>query len=386
MLTYWARVARFALRGDRPVTVDEVPVWALCVPFRQWSRPKRYDGRSFADAYGASFGRVGRWLLPLRWFYLQFLLFWPFVAAVRALRPGRGRKFLRAALFRPELALAHPDGTDTDAEIAWSRPDYAIGMYYAFTWDKTRAPWFFVDDKRTFLKVCTAHGFAIPPTFSAADAIARGGRYIVKDPELDLGYGVEIKDATALAGIEWKDELIVQERLVNHPDLREVFGDEAPLSTLRVLVLRDPDTQALVVQRTAIRIGRHGSVVDNTQQGGIWASVDRETGRIRPGVTRKSYGKVRDGAFVRYREHPDTRRPFVGVVIPWFEQGKAMALAAHEQLAPEAIALGWDVALAEVGPVLLEVNVWATCYDYDPADDAFTPTCRQIVDQLARLS
>lgn len=377
---------RFALRGDLPTTPDEVPVWALCVPFRQWSRPKRYDGRSFADAYGASFGRVGRLFLPLRWFYLQFLLVWPFVAAVRALRPGRGAKFLRAALFRPELALAHPDGTDTDAEIAWSRPDYAIGMYYAFTWDRTKAPWFYVDDKRRFLELCAANAIPVPPTLTAAGAIARGGSYIVKDPELDLGYGVEVMDATALAAIEWKDELIVQERLRNHADLRAVFGDEAPLSTLRVLILRDPTTNELVVQRTAIRIGRHGSVVDNTQQGGIWASVDRRTGLILPGVTRKSYGSVVDGVFARYREHPDSKRSFVGVKIPWFEEGKAMALAAHTKLAPEAIALGWDVGLAEGGPVLLEVNVWATCYDYDPPDDAFTPTCRQIVAQLQRFS
>jgi hypothetical protein len=304
---------------------------------------------------------------------------------VRAARPGRGAKFLRAALFRPELALAHPNGTDTDAEVAWSRPDYAIGMYYAYLWDRTKASWFFVDDKRKFLALCNANGFPVPPTFTAGEAISRGGDFIVKDPEQDLGYGVEVLSASELADLEWKDELIVQERLRNHPDLRAVFGDEAPLSTLRVLVLRDPDTNALVVQRTAIRIGRHGVAVDNTQQGGIWASVDRSTGLILPGVTRKSYGHVENGVFVRFSEHPDSKRTFVGTKIPWFEQGKAMALAAHAKLAPEAMALGWDVGLAEGGPVLLEVNVWATCYDYDPPDDAFTPTCRRLLVELRRV-
>ncbi len=81
---------------------------------------------------------------------------------------------------------------------------------------------------------------------------------------------------------------------------------------------------------------------------------------------------------VRFRAHPDTKRSFAGLTVPRFEAGKRMALDAHAKLAPEAVSLGWDVALAEEEPVFLEVNVWTTCYDYDPPDDALGPACALI--------
>ncbi len=372
---------RFALRGGLPSRVEEVPRWALAVPFRLWNQKCRPDGKTFGDLHR---GRSTS-ALPLRAIYLVFLFVWPLVAMLRAVGRGRGAaRYYRHALFRPEFALLYPKGDFPDAEVAWGRPDYALAMLHGALYAGEPDGYFALDDKRTFVARCRREGLPIPPTFTVAEALARGGEFVVKAPGRDLGFGVAVVDADELETLPAPDEWVIQERLRNHPTLREVFSDEAPLSSLRVLTVRDPGTGGLRVLRCAVRIGRAGSVVDNTQQGGIWSAVDRSTGTLRAGVTKKTFGKWHHGEPLRHGEHPDTGRSFVGVRVPWLAEGEALALRAHEVLCPDAIALGWDLALAEGGISLLEVNVWATCYDHDPNDDAFTPCASAIVERLTR--
>lgn len=380
MIAYWSRVVRFAVLGRIPVTPRDVPIWALCVPFRMWNAEKRYAGDTFADSYAAGTGAIGRPVM--RVLYLMFLFVWPIAAIGRAILRGRGaRRYLRHAFFRPELVLLQPDAEWADRDVDWGRPDYALAMFYAWTWHRTRAAFLKIDGKREFVAVCQRLGLPIPRTMTKDEAKARGGLVVVKDATTDLGYGVEIVDASELDDVEDLDDCVIQERLINHPALLAALPVDAPLSTLRVITVVDP-VRGPIVWRTAIRIGRAGSPVDNTQQGGIWAAVDRETGCIQPGVTKKSFGHVENGVPVRHSVHPDTGRSFVGLRVPWFDEGKALALDAHRRLAADAFTLGWDVGLADAGPVLLEVNVWTTGYDYDPPDDAFATACAGI---LARL-
>jgi hypothetical protein len=386
VLKYWHRVWCFALRRELPEAPADVPLWALTVPYLLWDEVVRYDGRTFEDL---QLPHVVPWLrrvLPFRVLYLAFVFLWPLVACFRALRRGRrGRAYWQHALTYPELALFHPWSDYTSREVQWSRPDFSLAMYHAWCYHRAPADYFFLDDKRHFLEVCRREGLPHPPTFTLEEAIARGGTYIVKDPQRDLGFGVVLLTAEELR--EAGDEaygVILQDRLRNHPTLLRALPESAPLCSLRVITTLDVETRKPRVSRCAIRIGRAGAVADNTAQGGIWAQVDRETGAILPGVTKKTFGTWRGGEAVRFHAHPDTRRPFVGLTVPWFEEGKRMALEAHARLAPEAVSLGWDIALAVEGPVFLEVNVWTTCYDYDPPDDARTPACTLVVEGLRR--
>ena len=379
-LGWWRCVARFALRGDLPASPDEVVAWALCVPYAHWNKVARVDGRTFGELHGGA-SRLRR-ALPLRALYLATLLAWPFVVAMRALRrPGRARRYASMAMRRPEIAMLYPAADLPEREVVWSRPDYALAMTHGWLYAHQRGGYSALDDKRRFLEACATAGLPTPPTVTLTDAVAEGGSWYVKVPASDLGYGVARMDADELRDIPDDGSLIVQRPLRNHPTLRALFSDDAPLSSFRVLTLRDPDTGAVRVGRCAIRIGRAGSHVDNTQQGGIWAQVDAE-GRILPGVTKKTFGKTVRGAPVRHDAHPDTGRVFAGATVPWFAQCQRMALEAQRRLAPDAVSLGWDLALAEDGPVFLEVNVWATCYDHDPPDDLFTPSCEAIVRAL----
>jgi hypothetical protein len=385
---YWARVVRFALLGRVPETADELPIWALTVPFRLWHAQVRGDGRTFEDLHTRGVSRIGRRILPLRSLYLLFLFLWPLSAFARSLR--RGRRFLfywRTCLGRPELPLQHPHSDYEEREVTWARPDYTLGMLYAYWFHRTRDPFFALDDKREFVRACRAAGFPIPETLTREEAIAKGGEYVVKEATSDLGYGVTVLDAKELAEVdEPLDKFVIQKRLKNHRALLAAFPETAPLSSFRVMTMLDPRTNEPTVVRTAVRIGRAGSDVDNTQQGGIWSRVDLRTGQIQAGVTRKTFGIYKEGRPLREGVHPDTGKSFVGLRVPWWDEGKALAVAAHKALAPNALSLGWDVALCEGAPVLLEVNVWTVLYDYDPDTDIFTPACELMLKKLKELT
>ena len=384
-VTYWKRVIRFALRGEAPARPVEVPTWALALPYRLWRGVVRYDGRTFEDIYAARVSPSWRKVVPLRALYLMFLFAWPLVALVRSLKRGRGAmRYWRLCLGYPELSVLHPESDYTDNEARWSRPDFSLGMYYAWRWNRSAPDSMRIDDKRRFLAECEKHGIPTPPTYTPAQAVARSGTFIVKDPLRDLGAGVAALTSDEIRELgEAANELIIQMKLRNHAELLKVFPEDAPLSSFRVITTLDPKTREPHVSRCAIRIGRAGSDADNTAQGGIWAQVDRRTGKILPGVTKATFGRYEKGNPVRFEAHPDTGKFFVGMRVPWFDEGRLLALVAHRRLGLDMISLGWDVAISSAGPILLEVNVWTTCYDYDPPDDAFTPACKLIVKELA---
>ena len=241
-----------------------------------------------------------------------------------------------------------------------------------------------LEHKATFLKRALEAGLPVPPELTLEQAMASRELFIVKDPDMDLGAGVELMDGEELKALEPEERavMILQPRLRNHPVLRALYPPDAPLSTLRVTTTLNPTTQLPEVTRCAMRMGRAGSLVDNTARGGIWSNVNLQDGTLTAGVKRTTFGKYKDGKALRHEVHPDTGKRFVGLRVPWFEEGKALALEAHQKLAPDALTLGWDIALWEERPVLLEVNVWTVVHDYDPPFDAFTPGIQLVLERL----
>lgn len=85
--------------------------------------------------------------------------------------------------------------------------------------------------------------------------------------------------------------------------------------------------------------------VDNLHNGGIIADIDLETGEL------KTDGQdFFNNVYVR---HPDTGYPIKGFRIPFFEEMKQMIEKAGASF--EAL-LGWDIAITESGPVIIEIN------------------------------
>ena len=87
---------------------------------------------------------------------------------------------------------------------------------------------------------------------------------------------------------------------------------------------------------TFLRVGRHGSIVDNAHAGGIFAQINPDTGVI------ESDGIDTDGH--RYSVHPDTGAKFKGFQIPRWDELVETCRKAHDQT-PDAPVVGWDVCI-----------------------------------------
>lgn len=141
--------------------------------------------------------------------------------------------------------------------------------------------------------------------------------------------------------------ILVQERLRNHPALAPLAP--AALSTVRVLTLRGLDGVVRVVLAVC-KIPTGAAPTDHMRLGGIAAPVDLATGRLGPAV-----GKAKKTFIAPCERHPDTGATIEGFQLPLWDEVMRLAVRVHEALA-RLVCVGWDVAILESGPVIIEGN------------------------------
>lgn len=120
------------------------------------------------------------------------------------------------------------------------------------------------------------------------------------------------------------------------------------VNTCRVITFVDASGECKV-HLAALRLGRKGSAADNWDKGGLSVRIDPATGALGRGVFKPHYG----GQWVS--THPDSGAPFVGQVVPMWDDVVALCRRAASALSGVR-SVGWDVALARDGPVILEGN------------------------------
>lgn len=142
--------------------------------------------------------------------------------------------------------------------------------------------------------------------------------------------------------------MLVQERLRNHPDVEPLTA--GGLCTARVITIRPLGGEPyllLAVQRMPVG----DTIVDNFGQGGLAAPVDIATGRLRV-ATLKDARHL--GAHVD--THPTTGTRITGYQLPCWPEVERLVCRAHRAVPPAVPIIGWDVAIAASGPVLVEAN------------------------------
>lgn len=138
---------------------------------------------------------------------------------------------------------------------------------------------------------------------------------------------------------------LFQEYVVQHPALASIYS--ASLNTVRLVTQRT--REGCVVRQAMIKFGSGGDIIDNDLNSGVIVDIELETGRLQRAVRRL-------GSEVLYR-HPDSGYVFEECVVPDWEEVKQLAVRAHHAL-PTPGYLGWDVALAGDGPLVIEVNAY----------------------------
>lgn len=172
---------------------------------------------------------------------------------------------------------------------------------------------------------------------------------VVKPVDQACGRNVEKINVENVSDVETlynsligKKQFLVEDCIVQHPKMSTIYPNA--VNTLRIVTVTRNDKVNIMFR--SIRMGNAGNVVDNFNHGGLFTTID-EDGIIRkPAVDKK--GNI-------YTNHPFTNTDIVGFEVPLFSQAieyvKTMAISI-----PEVGYVGWDIAITENGPVVVEAN------------------------------
>lgn len=138
---------------------------------------------------------------------------------------------------------------------------------------------------------------------------------------------------------------IVQDRVKQHSKIGALCS--STLNTIRIQTVKAKDG-SIIPFGPGLRIGRNGGIVDNWAQGGIFVGINENGTLMKYGYYKPQYGSITT-------EHPDSKIVFDGYEIPYFDEIVRCVTKLHNYLY-RCHSIGWDVAITENGPVLIEGN------------------------------
>jgi len=213
------------------------------------------------------------------------------------------------------------------------------------------------------------------------------GRYFIKPSVGEHGNGAGCLDADesgllfngrntstgeiARAAAKSKAGLLLQAWQAQHEDMRRFCPNT--LNTLRVLTLQHGDGSVQVLH-AVLRVGRKAAWLDNFHAGGIAMKVDLESGRTVAPAVRLDQSET-------YTHHPDTGMALDAQQVPEFVNLLQLVSGAH-RLFLGLRTVGWDVAIAPEGPIMVEGNL-----TWDAEIHAFTdPDFRAMANQAMKAA
>ncbi|WP_158849947.1 sugar-transfer associated ATP-grasp domain-containing protein [Algibacter sp. L1A34] len=131
-----------------------------------------------------------------------------------------------------------------------------------------------------------------------------------------------------------------------HDTINGIFSNS--VNTIRIDTYIDINNEAHVLS-ALMRFGMGNTFTDNTHTGGFYISLNLESGKLQ-GVGRQDI--VEGGKEITH--HPNSQVVLDGFQIPFYKEAFQLALKASNAL-PNRI-VGWDVAITDQGPILLEGN------------------------------
>lgn len=122
------------------------------------------------------------------------------------------------------------------------------------------------------------------------------------------------------------------------------------VNTVRFMTTLYPNNEVKLVA-TFIKIGRAGHCVDNAGAGGnVDACIDMENGMMKYVIQYDGWRKIK-----QITHHPDTNTQIEGMMIDNWESIKQQVMEFQKAI-PYVKAAGWDIAITDEGPVVVEVN------------------------------
>lgn len=174
-------------------------------------------------------------------------------------------------------------------------------------------------------------------------------KVIYKPLSASCGAGITVKDINEYNLVDIYKQLkklpagVVEGYIVQHPEMSKYSKNS--VNTVRLVTVYDGNEVYPVYG--AFRMGGGDAIVDNFHNGGVLAIIDVANGSL---VTNAI---DLNGRF--YERHPATNEKFLGFTIPYWDKVIEMITEAGKVV--EGVGyVGWDIAITETGPVLIEGN------------------------------
>lgn len=137
---------------------------------------------------------------------------------------------------------------------------------------------------------------------------------------------------------------IMQDYVVQHSVMNKL--NPSAINTVRLVTFRT--TEGIKLFSSAVRISSASNTpVDNMAEGGMVVGVNEEKGTLR------KFGYFKNKPCVE--KHPVTNTVFEGFKIPYYDEAVELVKKCHNVF-KDVPTIGWDIAITNEGPVLIESN------------------------------
>lgn len=198
--------------------------------------------------------------------------------------------------------------------------------------------------------------------FEAFEAFVQGKKHIFAKV-LDGFGGVGVTRVTLSEHDHLRDlydallenrQFLVEDRLIQHHEMDKLCATS--INTIRITSVLSKGEAHLMY--ALVRMGDGTKYVDNISSGGMYCPVNEDGVLTAPAFCDKT-GQC-------YDIHPSTQTRLVGFRIPYFKQAQELVRQAAK-VVPQIRYVGWDVAICEDGPKIIEGNTipgYDMCQNY----------------------
>lgn len=212
------------------------------------------------------------------------------------------------------------------------------------------------DDYQSIRKQLSKHNVQQCVVKPAADSAHGGGVFVCNSIvytesdcliEKSNGERVSLKE---LLEINKYAPLLFEERVVQTSQIDAI--NPSSVNTVRFMTALYPNKEVKVIA-TFMKIGRKGSDIDNAGDGGnVDCGINFENGVCYNAIQFNSFNDVR-----RIDKHPDSNAQIEGITLDNWDK-VVEKVKYFQSKVPFLKTIGWDIALTNNGPIVIEINNW----------------------------
>lgn len=141
-----------------------------------------------------------------------------------------------------------------------------------------------------------------------------------------------------------KGKYILQKAITQHKKLQQL--NPSCVNTIRIYTKREQPAPRYI--KSFLRLGVNGSIVDNVSGDNLAIGIKKNHC-----LAERAYQRLDPPVWLTH--HPDSGVSFSDYILPFHEEAIRLCCKAHRYFS-DFLIIGWDVAIEENGPIILEGN------------------------------